>query len=386
MVNILYAVLHSLLSCLIPPANLLVIVAVYQLMKKQPGTSYVYILNLAAADLLVGMTCITEAVDNILDGDFDRSKSFCLLRIAMSMTPCIGSILTLLLISLDRYLAVTLPLSYPTLLKKTPTVLSLVVLWMLSFLFGYLPLILPSLQRGNYTGYCGLLYAAKSEYLYVICFGIFAPSLLVLVCLHVSVGSIAYVQHTRLRHACAQAGPLRARPRHFKALRTVLIVLVGFSLSWGPYLVGGTVQAACSSCNLAGPLKDALFLLGETNSLINPLIYALYCRDIRRHLAKLLRCRMKGRVKPLASHIRTVGSWGGSQPEAPGPRGVRAPTPPPVLLPRREGSAGCPVQQSLPTASDVYGLLPRGRASSTLSAVCVNGLLSPASTQTSPRQ
>ncbi|KAM6356985.1 glucose-dependent insulinotropic receptor-like [Alca torda] len=317
MVNLLCAVLHSLLSCLIPAANLLVIVAVYQLMRKQPATSYVYILNLATADLLVGVMCITEALDDILDGDFDRSRSFCLLRIAMSMTPCIGSILTLLLISLDRYLAVTLPLSYPTLLKKTPMVLSLVVLWMLSFFFGYLPLILPSLQRGNYTGYCGLLYAAKSEYLYVICFGIFAPSLLVLVCLHVWVGSIAYVQYRRLQHACAQAGPLRARLRHFKALRTVLIVVVGFSLSWGPYLVGGTVQAACSSCNLAGPLKDALFLLGKTNSLINPLIYALYSKDIRSHLAKLLRCRMKGQVKPLVSNVRTVGSWGGSRPKAP---------------------------------------------------------------------
>ncbi|XP_059678344.1 glucose-dependent insulinotropic receptor-like [Gavia stellata] len=303
MVNLLYAVLHSLLSCLIPPANLLVILAVYQLMRKQPSTSYIYILNLATADLLVGVMCITKALDNILDGDFDCSKSFCLLRISMSMTPYIGSILTLLLISLDRYLAVTLPLSYPTLLKKMPVVLHLVALWMLSFLFGHLPLILSSLQCGNYTGYCGLRYAAKSEYLYVICFSIFALSLLVLVCLHIWVGSIAYMQHTRLQHACAQAGPLRARLHHFKALRTVLIVIIGFSLSWGPYLVGGTVQAACSSCNLAGLLKDALFLLGETNSLINPLIYAVYSKDIRSHLAKLLRCRMKGQVKPPASNV-----------------------------------------------------------------------------------
>uniref|UniRef100_A0A8C3CB86 G-protein coupled receptors family 1 profile domain-containing protein n=1 Tax=Cairina moschata TaxID=8855 RepID=A0A8C3CB86_CAIMO len=308
----------SLRVCLIPPANLLVIVAVYQLMRRQPGTGYIYILNLATADLLVGVMCISEALDDILDGDFDRSKSFCLLRIAMSMTPCIGSILTLLLISLDRYLAVRLPLSYPTLPKKMPVVLSLIVLWMLSFLFGHLPLIFPSLQQSNYTGYCGLLYAAKSEYLYTICFGIFAPSLLVLVCLHVSVGSIAYLQHKRLQHACAQAGSLRSRLRHFKALRTVLIVIIGFGLSWGPYLVGGTVQAACSSCNLSDTLKDALFLLGETNSLINPLIYALHSKDIRSHLAKLLKCRARCRVKPLASNIRTVGSWDGGWPEAPG--------------------------------------------------------------------
>ncbi|KAM6305117.1 LOW QUALITY PROTEIN: glucose-dependent insulinotropic receptor-like [Aegotheles albertisi] len=362
MAKLLYAVLYSLLSCLILPANLLVIVAVYQLMRKQPCTNYIYILNLATADLLVGVMCITEALDNILDGGLDHSKSFCLLRITMNMTPCIGSILTLLLISLDRYLAVTLPLSYPTLLKKVPMVLSLVVLWVLSFLFGHLPLILPSLQQGNYTGYCGLLHVAKSEYLYTICFGVFAPSLLVLVCLHVSVGSIAYMQHMRLRHVCA-------RRRHFKALRTVLLVLVSFSLSWGPYLVGGTVQAACSSCNLAVPLKDALFLLGETNSLINPLIYALYSKDIRSHLAKLLRCGMRDRVKPLASNVRTIGSWGGGWPAAPS-SGVPAPPPLPVLLPwvagsQQEGSRP-PEQRSLPTASAADELLPASCGTFTL--------------------
>lgn len=313
-VNLLYAVLHPFLSCLIPPANLLVIVAVYQLMRKQPGTSYVYILNLATADLLVGAMCIAEAPDDILDGDFDRSKSSCLLR----MTPCNSSILTLLLISLDRYLAVTLPLSYSSLLKKTPMVLSLLVPWTLSFLFGHLPLILPSLQRGNRVGYCGILYAAKSEYLYAICFGIFAPSLLVLVWPAGLGGQhrlrAAHVAPARLRPGGAPPRPPaplqdaadRAhRPRRLQPLL-------------GPYLAGGTVQAACSSCKLAGPLKDALFLLGETNSLISPLIYALYSKDIRSHLAKLLRCRMKGQVKPLASNIRTVGSWGRGWPEVTG--------------------------------------------------------------------
>nr|XP_010299835.1 PREDICTED: glucose-dependent insulinotropic receptor-like [Balearica regulorum gibbericeps] len=214
MVSLLYVVLHSLLSCLILPANLLVIMAVYQLMRKHPGTSYVYILNLATANLLVGVMCNAEVLDDILDRDFDRSKSFCLLHVTMSMTPCAGSILTLLLISLDSYLVVMLLLSYPTLLKKMP-----------------------------------------SEYLYAICFGIFAPSLRVLVCLHVSVSSITYVQHTWLRHACTQTAPLCAHPCHFKALRTMLIIFVSFSLSWSPYLVEGTMQAACSSCNLA---KDTL--------------------------------------------------------------------------------------------------------------------------------
>uniref|UniRef100_K7FDE4 G-protein coupled receptors family 1 profile domain-containing protein n=1 Tax=Pelodiscus sinensis TaxID=13735 RepID=K7FDE4_PELSI len=294
MSHILYAVLHCLLGFFIPSANLLVIVVVYRLMKKKEGRSYMFILNLAAADLLVGLMCIAEALDDFLDGDFDKNLSYCLLRICMGMTPCIGSILTLLLISLDRYLAVRLPLYYPTLLNKKPMVFSLTLLWVVSILFGHMPLISPSLQQSNYTGYCGLLYAAKSDYLYVTCFGIFIPSLLVIICLHISVGRIAYSQHKRIWRTCLPAEPLTAHLRHFKALRTVLIVIVGFTICWGPYYLAGFVQATCNSCNLADVMMDTLFLLGEINSLFNPLIYALYSKDIRSQLPKLMTCKKKG--------------------------------------------------------------------------------------------
>ncbi|XP_067395132.1 glucose-dependent insulinotropic receptor-like [Emydura macquarii macquarii] len=326
--HLLYAVLHSLLGLCIPSANLLVIVVVYKLMKKQHGRSYIFILNLAAADLLVGVMCIAEALDDILDGDFDKNLSYCLMRICMSMTPCIGSILTLLLISLDRYLAVKFPLYYPTLLTKKPMVFSLIILWAVSFLFGHMPLISPSLQKSNYMGYCGLLYAARSDYLYVICFGIFIPSLLVLICLHISIGRVAYSQHKRIWRTCMQTEPLTAHLRHFKALRTVLIVIVGFTICWGPYYVAGFVQATCDSCNLAEPMTDVLFLLGEINSLINPLIYALYSKDIRSHLPTLMKCKKKGQVKPLAVvhfNIQALDGLSNGEAETPTSSGTQAP-------------------------------------------------------------
>uniref|UniRef100_A0A8C8S9M8 G-protein coupled receptors family 1 profile domain-containing protein n=1 Tax=Pelusios castaneus TaxID=367368 RepID=A0A8C8S9M8_9SAUR len=309
--------------------NLLVIVVVYKLIKKQHGRSYIFILNLAAADLLVGLMCIAEALDDILDGDFDKNLSYCLLRICMSLTPCIGSILTLLLISLDRYLSVKFPLYYPTLLNKKPMIFSLTILWAVSFLFGHMPLIVPSLQQSNYTGYCGLLYAAKSDYLYVICFGIFIPSLLVLICLHVSVGRIAYSQHKRIWRTCGmQTEPLTAHLRHFKALRTVLIVIVGFTICWGPYYVTGFVQATCDSCNLAELMTDILFLLGEFNSLINPLIYALYSKDIRSQLPTLMNCKKRGQVKPLAVvhfNIQALEGLSNGEAERPNSSGNQSP-------------------------------------------------------------
>ncbi|XP_048362878.1 glucose-dependent insulinotropic receptor-like [Sphaerodactylus townsendi] len=302
MPNVAYAVLHFLLSILIPSANLLVIRVIWQLRTKKPSRNYIFILNLAAADLLVGVMCFGEALDDVTDIALDRNLTICLLKICMSITPCIGSILTLLLVSLDRYLAVKLPLYYPTLMRKKPIVFSLVVLWSVSLLVGLMPLFSPYLQQSNFTGECGLLSAAKSAYLFIICFGIFIPALLTLLYLHISVGRIAYLQHKRICHAFLHMDNSSVHLRHFKALRTVLVVIVCFILFWGPYYMTAIVKATCSSCNLSPLLKDLLFILGETNSLINPFIYSLYSKDIRTQLSKLMKCKTKGQVKPCRSN------------------------------------------------------------------------------------
>ncbi|XP_075056972.1 glucose-dependent insulinotropic receptor [Mixophyes fleayi] len=300
MTSAIYAALHILLSVLIPIANILVMVILSKLLKKKHCKSYIFILNLAAADLLVGLMCILEALDDVFDGDFDRNLFFCLLRLCFTITPCIGSMLTLLLISLDRYLAVRMPLYYIKIMNNKCIGISLTVLWVVSFFVGHMPLITTSLQHTNYTGICGLFYAAKSDYLYILCFIIFLPALVTIVCLHTAVGRIAYFHHRQIQRTRAISGLSSNHPAHsshFKAARTVLIVIICFTLSWGPYYITGIIQATCTSCKLVDLLKDILFVLGEANSLLNPLIYTFYCKDIRSYLYKHIVCRRR-KVKP----------------------------------------------------------------------------------------
>ncbi|XP_063775340.1 glucose-dependent insulinotropic receptor [Pseudophryne corroboree] len=300
MTSSIYAALHILLSILIPIANILVMVILSQLLRKKHCKSYIFILNLAAADLLVGLMCILEALDDVFDGDFDRNLFFCLLRLCFTITPCIGSMLTLLLISLDRYLAVSMPLYYVRIMNTRCIGISLTVLWVVSFVVGHMPLITTSLQHTNYTGICGLFYAAKSDYLYILCFVIFLPALVTIVCLHTAVGRIAYSHHRQIQRTRAISSLSSNHPSnasHFKAARTVLIVIICFTLSWGPYYITGIIQATCTSCKLVDLLKDILFVLGEANSLLNPIIYTFYCKEIRSYLYKHIVCRRR-KVKP----------------------------------------------------------------------------------------
>uniref|UniRef100_A0A8C5MDK0 G-protein coupled receptors family 1 profile domain-containing protein n=1 Tax=Leptobrachium leishanense TaxID=445787 RepID=A0A8C5MDK0_9ANUR len=298
MSNIVYAVLHIVLSILIPTANIVVIVILSRLIKKNRCKSYIFVLNLAAADLLVGLMCIMEALDDVYDGDFDKNLFFCLLRLCFTVTPCIGSMLTLLLISLDRYLAVTLPLYYCKIMNMKSICALISILWLVAFFIGHLPLICPSLQQVHYNGICGLFYAARSDYLYVLCFLVFLPALVTIVCLHTAVGRIAYVHHRRIQRTRAVLPTSHPnQSNHFKAARTVLIVIICFTVSWGPYYITGIIQATCSSCHLVDLLKDILFALGEINSLLNPIIYTFYCREIRSHLNRYLICKRR-KVKP----------------------------------------------------------------------------------------
>uniref|UniRef100_A0A8D0DI80 G-protein coupled receptors family 1 profile domain-containing protein n=1 Tax=Salvator merianae TaxID=96440 RepID=A0A8D0DI80_SALMN len=300
-------VIHAFLSLIIPSANIMVIVVLCQLKKKKPNRNYVFILNLAAADLLVGVMCIGEVLDDATDALFDNNLQLCLLRFCMTITPSIGSILTLLLVSLDRYLAVKLPLHYPILMSKKPIIFSLVVLWTVSFLVGHMPLIFSQLQQSNFTDGCGLLSVAKSDYLYIICFGIFIPALLTLIGLHISVGKIAYVQHKQIQRTHLHSDTPTTNLRHFKALRTVFIVILCFILFWGPYYVTAIVKATCASCSLHPQLRNFLYLLGETNSLINPFIYSFWGESLNSHIGMQVSIGIREISPELPRHSQLCG-------------------------------------------------------------------------------
>lgn len=85
-------------------------------------------------------------------------------------------------------------------------------------------------------------------------------------------------------------------------------MLVGFFLIlWSPFFVVGIVKLLCDRCQLIRVLESYLWLLGLSNSLINPLVYAFWQREVRATLAAMFSC-FKGRT--LAHRESgTAGSW-----------------------------------------------------------------------------
>ena len=104
------------LICLIVTfGNILVILAV-KTSSKLSGPTNTFIVSLALADLLLGVLVLPlSAVYEVLD-TWIFGRYLCFIWLSVDVWTCTSSILHLVIISMDRYIAVTHPVTYPNIM------------------------------------------------------------------------------------------------------------------------------------------------------------------------------------------------------------------------------------------------------------------------------
>lgn len=130
----------SLINLAVVLGNSLVIAAVVNTRKLRTVTN-IFIVSLACADLLLGIAVLPfsislEVVDTWLWGDI-----WCSMWLAIDVLLCTASILSLCAISLDRYVAVTHPIRYPSIMSGARGRVLVAGVWILSFVICLPPLI-----------------------------------------------------------------------------------------------------------------------------------------------------------------------------------------------------------------------------------------------------
>ncbi|XP_054482545.1 glucose-dependent insulinotropic receptor [Anoplopoma fimbria] len=330
-------VILSISSCLIISTNLLVAVALLKLLVKKRSQSWCFVLNLALADALVGV-----AITGLATEDFNSNyvaqnqrgfiaatvvvgpptnatpaaqegKVRCLMRMAFVMSPCTASIMSMFLISLDRYAAIKMPLRYSELSGKGTAVGSLMVLWISSLMMGFLPVMVRQLQAEEYSGFCAFFSVIHQVGMVVLFIACFFPMLSMFLYIYLDILKIAcshqkqicqvrqagsrtdnhqgYEHHHHHHHHHHHQQHLRSHYwSHVKALRTVGVLVGCFLVLWCPFFVVCLVHLLCDSCQLTGVLENYLWLLGLSNSLINPLVYAFWQKEVRLQLAAMFSC------------------------------------------------------------------------------------------------
>lgn len=120
--------------------NVLVLLAVFANSHLRSTTNY-FILNLASADLLLGVTVLPFSATLEIFGYWPYGFTFCEIWAAVDVLCCTASILTLCVISIDRYIGVTRPLKHSSIMTTKRAYYIIVLVWLLSVIISIAPLV-----------------------------------------------------------------------------------------------------------------------------------------------------------------------------------------------------------------------------------------------------
>nr|BAO48191.1 kappa opioid receptor [Carassius auratus] len=261
--------------------NCLVMYVVIRYTKMKTATN-IYIFNLAAADALVTTTMPFQSTDYLMNS-WPFGEVVCKVFISIDYYNMFTSILTLTMMSVDRYVAVCHPVK--ALDFRTPMKAKLIniLIWVLSSAAGIPAMVLGSTQTNNGTTECALQF--PDPYLYwdtlmkicVFIFGFVAPLLIITVCYTLMV--------LRLKSVRLLSGS-RKKDRNLRRItRLVLVVVAVFVVCWTPIHIFILVKALSPGVPETTAVMGAYFFcvaLGYTNSSLNPILYAFLDENFKR--------------------------------------------------------------------------------------------------------
>lgn len=280
------AIAFLLVCLLIVLENTIVLIALWR-NKKFHVPMYYLLGNLTLSDLLAGFTYM---VNIITSGSNTLSMTPVLwfLREGGVFIMLAASVISLLAIAIERH--VTMVRMKPYQGDKQGRMFALIgASWVLSIFLGVLPILgwncIGKLDQCSTV----LPLYAKSYILFNVT--IFTAILMAIVVLYVRIFRIVKSNTQRLGSVPQRKGLYRKSQKYLALLKTVTIVLGVFIACWLPLFILLLLDFFCpvKSCQV---LFKADYFLGIAmfNSLLNPIIYTLTSKDMRRAILRLL-CR-----------------------------------------------------------------------------------------------
>ncbi|XP_020648980.3 putative G-protein coupled receptor 21 [Pogona vitticeps] len=294
-VCLLEVVIIVFLTALIISGNLVVIVVFHCAPLLNHHTTSYFIQTMAYADLLVGVSCLVPSLsllgyrlaflpEALLCKGFGYAVSV-LKSVSMASLACI---------SVDRYLAITKPLSYNTLVTPCRLHLCIVLIWLYSgaiFLPAFFDWGKPG-YHGDVFRWCADAWETRAAFTLFIVVLLYAPAALVVCFTYFSIFRICQ-QHTkeinerRVRFSSQEGGEAgEAQPCPDKRYAMVLLRITSvFYLLWLPYIVYFLLESSSVYRN-----RVASFLttwLAISNSFCNSVIYSLSNSVFQKGLKRL---------------------------------------------------------------------------------------------------
>ncbi|XP_043970516.1 trace amine-associated receptor 13c-like [Gambusia affinis] len=282
---LLYTLLSSVTVVTIS-LNLLVIVSISYFRQLQTPTNTL-VLSLATSDLLVGLLVMPVEAVRLIEPCWLLGNVMCALSYIVGFTLTSASVGNMVLISIDRYVAICSPLQYPSKITRSRAEVSVGLCWACSLLYNGLILKDHLRQPDRYNscyGECLVVVSYISGTIDLV-FTFIAPcSVIVLLYVRVFVEAVSQARAAR-SHVTAVTVRVTAKKSEQKAARTLGIIIFMFLVTFCPYyypsLAGQDISNSASSWAIVSWMV-------YFNSFLNPLVYAFFYPWFRKSISLIV--------------------------------------------------------------------------------------------------
>ena len=243
----------------------------------------VFILNLAAADLLVTVFNVPVTCVAVIAEDWILGKTVCLMTGFITLLTFVASCMALSMISINRYHAIVHWSSYENIYKRRKCALYVCITWPITILLSLPP----------FFGWAKFDYDPAQSY----CFAEWTSSksctiFMISVCLLIPLSVMSYCYYNIIRfhkeserRAMAETimsrdGEFHVQPKHKHLTRTIVTLIAVFALCWSPFAFIIIVQVF-SSTHVPRAVDFASLILAYLNSFFNVIVYNITNRRIR---------------------------------------------------------------------------------------------------------
>lgn len=260
------------------------------------------LLSLAVSDLLVGLLVIPVDV-LMLRTCWALGDLVCALYYFLPLILVLASVGNMVLISVDRYVAICDPLRYPARVTERTAGFSICVCWSFS-LFYTIFLLYDELRRPGRSkschGECVVSIAGDVDL--VVAFVLPVTTIIVL---YVRVFAVSVAQARAIRLQVVGVS-LRTRRSELKAARTLGVVVAVFLMCYCPYYC--LSLSGSSDILIGSDAETFLSFVLYFNSCLNPLIYTLLYPWFRKALRLIVTLQIlqpgSSQADVLSTHLR----------------------------------------------------------------------------------
>ena len=271
-----------------------------------------FLISLSIADLLVATLVMPCALDAVNSGTWRCGKIWGIFNGFGNFLFCISSIMHLMMLSIDRYLAIARPLFYPLEMTKSRAIILCFVLWAYSAVWAFLPLFGVSSYECfiAYIGWCKAedwsKFGLNFGFAISVVSGTYGLALISMVCVYWKIARVIRKQLQRIKDVTyaerktsannnenncpsttiKQEKAAKKLSRN-KGVVTLMIVTLVYLVCWSPFCILLFVEIGTGK-KIKGPYGTVAMLAGFANSCCNPVIYSIKYRRFRIAVIKML--------------------------------------------------------------------------------------------------